>query len=183
LRQILELQFLPAMRTAKQNLHAGTLTKAGSFCYNPHHVKAVIQRVSRAAVRVDGQTVGAIGRGLLVLLGIGKTDVPATSDWMIDKILKLRIFPDDAGKMNRSVTDIAGGILIVSQFTLYGELEKGTRPSFSGAMPPEDARKCYDDFMAKLRAATNLPVAEGKFAAMMDVELVNDGPVTISLER
>ena len=146
-------------------------------------MRAVIQRVSRAAVRVDGLTVGEIGCGLLVLLGIGKTDVPATNDWMIDKILKLRIFTDDAGKMNRSVTDVSGGILVVSQFTLYGELEKGTRPSFSGAMPPEEARKFYDDFMAKLRAATALPVADGKFAAMMDVELVNDGPVTIVLDR
>jgi D-aminoacyl-tRNA deacylase len=146
-------------------------------------MKAVIQRVSRAAVRVDGEIIGEIGGGLLVLLGIGKTDLPAASDWMIEKILKLRIFPDDAGKMNRSVTDIAGGIMIVSQFTLYGELEKGTRPSFSDAMPPEEARKFYEDFMVKLRAATNLFVAEGKFAAMMGVELVNDGPVTIILDR
>jgi D-tyrosyl-tRNA(Tyr) deacylase len=146
-------------------------------------MKAVVQRVSHAAVRVDGQIVGEIGCGLLVLLGIGKTDAPAVCDWMIDKLLKLRIFPDDAGKMNRSVTDIAGGILVVSQFTLYGELEKGTRPNFSSAMPPDEARKFYENFMAKLRAATTLPVAEGKFAAMMDVELVNDGPVTIILDR
>ena len=146
-------------------------------------MRAVIQRVSRAAVRVDGQTVGEISRGLLVLLGIGKTDLPAASDWMIDKILKLRIFADEADKMNRSVTDIAGEILVVSQFTLYGDLEKGTRPSFSEAMPPDEARKFYDEFMAKLRSATGLPVAEGRFAAMMDVELVNDGPVTIILER
>ena len=146
-------------------------------------MKAVIQRVSRAAVRVDGQPVGEIGRGLLVLLGIGKDDTGNVADWMIDKLLKLRVFPDDGGKMNHSVTDIAGGILIVSQFTLYGELEKGTRPSFSGAMPPEEARKFYDDFMAKLHATTALPVAEGRFASMMNVELVNDGPVTIVLER
>jgi len=146
-------------------------------------MKAVIQRVSRAAVRVDGQPVGEIGRGLLVLLGIGKDDTDNVADWMIDKLLKLRIFPDDGGKMNHSVTDIAGGILIVSQFTLYGELEKGTRPSFSHAMPPDEARKFYDHFMAKLRAATALPVAEGRFATMMNVELVNDGPVTIVLER
>jgi D-tyrosyl-tRNA(Tyr) deacylase len=145
-------------------------------------MRTVIQRVSRAAVRVDGRTVGEIGRGLLVLLGIGKTDTPAAADWMIEKLLKLRIFPDDAGKMNRSVTDIAGGLLIVSQFTLYGELTKGTRPSFSDAMPPAEAEKFYREFMAKLRAATNLPVAEGQFAAMMAVELVNDGPVTIILE-
>ncbi|MEI6082809.1 MAG: D-aminoacyl-tRNA deacylase [Verrucomicrobiota bacterium] len=146
-------------------------------------MRTVIQRVTRAAVRVDGQTVGEIRRGLLVLLGIGKTDEPATSDWMIDKLLKLRIFPDEAGKMNLSVTDIGGSLLIVSQFTLYGELEKGTRPSFSAAMPPAEAEKFYRDFMTKLRAATSLPVAEGRFAAMMGLELVNDGPVTIVLER
>ena len=146
-------------------------------------VKAVIQRVKRAAVKVDGQTVGEISSGLLVLLGIGKTDTPATSDWLINKLLTLRIFPDDTGKMNRSVTDIAGGLLIVSQFTLFGVLEKGTRPSFSDAMPPAEAESLYRDFMAKLRAATSLPVAEGRFAATMDVELVNDGPVTIILER
>ena len=146
-------------------------------------MKAVVQRVVRAAVRVDGHTLGKIEHGLLVLLGLGKTDTPATADWMIDKLLKLRIFPDDAGKMNRSVTDIAGGLLIVSQFTLYGALEKGTRPSFSDAMPPAEAEPLYRDFMVKLRAATTLPVAEGQFAAMMEVELVNDGPVTIILER
>jgi len=146
-------------------------------------LKAVIQRVTRATVRVDGQTVGAIERGLLVLLGIGKTDTPATSGWLINKLLSLRIFPDDTGKMNRSVTDIAGNLLIVSQFTLYGVLEKGTRPSFSDAMPPTEAELLYRNFMVKLRAATTLPVAEGQFAAMMDIELVNDGPVTIILER
>ena len=145
-------------------------------------MKAVVQRVTRAAVRVDGQTLGAIERGLLVLLGIGKSDTPATSDWLIKKLLALRIFPDADGKMNRSVTDIAGGLLIVSQFTLYGVLEKGTRPSFSTAMPPAEAEPLYKDFMARLRAATCLPVAEGQFAAMMEVELVNDGPVTIVLE-
>ncbi len=152
-------------------------------CVFTSPMKAVIQRASRAAVRVDGQTVGEIGRGLLVLLGIGKSDTDATSDWMINKLLSLRIFADDGGKMNRSVTDVAGGILVVSQFTLYGDLEKGTRPSFSGAMPPDDALEFYNEFMRKLRAATTLPVAEGHFAARMDVELVNDGPVTIVLER
>ncbi|MBM3891451.1 MAG: D-tyrosyl-tRNA(Tyr) deacylase, partial [Verrucomicrobia bacterium] len=140
------------------------------------------QRVSRAAVRVEGQTVGEIGRGLLVLLGIGKTDTDADSDYIIAKIHSLRIFHDDEGKMNRSVTDIAGGILVVSQFTLHGDVRKGTRPSFSDAMPPADAEKFYGRFMEKLRAATTLHVAEGKFAAMMEVELVNDGPVTILLD-
>jgi D-tyrosyl-tRNA(Tyr) deacylase len=146
-------------------------------------VKAVVQRVTRAAVRVDEQTIGEIGRGLLVLLGFGKTDTPATADWMIAKLLALRIFPDDTGKMNRSVTDIGGGLLIISQFTLYGTLEKGTRPSFSDALPPAEAEVLYGQFMVKLRAATTLPVAEGRFAADMQVELVNDGPVTIIVER
>ena len=145
-------------------------------------MKTVIQRVTRAAVRVEGQTIGTIDRGLLVLLGIGKFDTPATADWLIRKLLTLRIFPDDEGKMNRSVTDIAGGLLIVSQFTLYGVLEKGTRPSFSDAMPPAAAESLYRDFMIRLRAATHLSVAEGRFAATMEVELVNDGPVTIVLE-
>ena len=145
-------------------------------------MRIVVQRVSRAAVRVDGQTVGEIGRGLLVLLGIGKTDTEADADYIIGKILALRIFHDDDGKMNRSVTDVAGGLLVVSQFTLHGDVRKGTRPSFSDAMPPADAEKFYHRFMEKLRAATPLKVEEGKFAAMMDVELVNDGPVTILLD-
>jgi D-tyrosyl-tRNA(Tyr) deacylase len=145
-------------------------------------MRAVIQRVSRASVRVDGHVTGQIDRGLLVLLGIGKDDTEADTDWMINKLLALRIFPDDAKNMNRSVTDVAGGILVVSQFTLYGDARKGTRPSFTDAMPPADAEKFYNEFMTKLRAATKLPVAEGKFAAMMDVELVNDGPVTIMLD-
>jgi D-aminoacyl-tRNA deacylase len=144
-------------------------------------MKAVVQRVSRASVRIDGQTVGEIGRGLLVLLGIGKDDMEKDTDWMIKKLLALRIFPDDAKNMNRSVTDIAGGVLVVSQFTLYADARKGTRPSFTDAMPPTDAERFYNDFMTKLRDCTQLKVAEGRFAAMMDVELVNDGPVTIVL--
>jgi D-tyrosyl-tRNA(Tyr) deacylase len=144
-------------------------------------MKAVVQRVSRACVRIDGQTVGEIGRGLLVLLGVGKSDTGADTDWMIKKLLALRVFPDDVKNMNRSVTDIGGGVLVVSQFTLYGDARKGTRPSFTDAMPPADAERFYGDFMTKLRAATLLKVAEGKFAEMMDVELVNDGPVTIIL--
>ena len=145
-------------------------------------MKAVVQRVSRAAVKVDGETIGQIDRGLLVLLGIGKADTETDADWMINKLLNLRIFPDDTDKMNHSVTDIRGGILIVSQFTLYGDVRKGTRPSFSDAMPPAEAERFYNKFMTKFRKATSLTVAEGKFAAMMDVELVNDGPVTIILD-
>jgi len=145
-------------------------------------MKAVVQRVSRASVKIDNQVVGKIGPGLLALVGVGKDDTAADTDWMIKKLLALRIFPDDAKNLNRSVSDIAGGILVVSQFTLYGDARKGARPSFSGAMPPADAERFYHDFMAKLRTATPLKIAEGRFAAMMDVELVNDGPVTIILD-
>jgi D-aminoacyl-tRNA deacylase len=145
-------------------------------------MKTVVQRVSRASVSVDGKVIGQIERGLLVFLGVGKNDTLTDADWMIKKLLNLRIFPDDADKMNRSVTDIRGGLLIVSQFTLYGDARKGTRPSFTDAMPPADAEKLYNDLMSKLRAATSLLIAEGKFAAMMEVELVNDGPVTIVLD-
>ena len=116
------------------------------------------------------------------MLGLGKGDAEADADWMINKLLNLRIFPDEADKMNRSVTGIAGEILVVSQFTLYGDVRKGTRPSFSDAMPPAEAETFYNGFIAKLRAATPLKIAEGRFAAMMDVDLVNDGPVTIILE-
>jgi D-tyrosyl-tRNA(Tyr) deacylase len=145
-------------------------------------MKAVVQRASRASVTIDGQAVGQIGRGLLVLLGIGKSDAPGDADWMINKLLNLRIFPDDTHNMNRSVTDIGGEILVVSQFTLYGDARKGMRPGFADAMPPAEAEKFYHEFTSRLRKATNLKVAEGKFAAMMDVELVNDGPVTIVLD-
>ena len=145
-------------------------------------MKAVVQRVSRASVSVDEQVLGEIGRGLLMLLGIGKNDTQTDADWMINKLLNLRIFPDDAHNMNRSVTDIGGELLVVSQFTLYGDARKGMRPGFTDAMPPTEAEKFYNEFMAKLRGATSLKIAEGKFAAMMDVELVSDGPVTIVLD-
>ena len=164
-------------------------------------MRAVVQRVSRAAVWEQvscgspDQTGGAtgsespqrpllsqIGLGLLVLLAIGKTDTEADADWMINKLLNLRIFRDENNKMNLSVTDIRGEILVVSQFTLFGDVRRGFRPSFTEAMPPADAEKFYRNFMAKLRQATQLKIAEGRFAAMMDVELVNDGPVTIILE-
>jgi len=145
-------------------------------------MRAVVQRASRAVVRMEDQIIGEINRGLLVLLGLGRGDTETDTDWMINKLLNLRIFPDDAGKMNRSVTDIGGEILVVSQFTLYGDVRRGFRPSFSDAMTPADAERFYSGFMAKLRAATPLTIAEGRFAATMDVELVNDGPVTIILE-
>lgn len=145
-------------------------------------MKTVIQRVSNASVAVDGKIVGSIECGLLVLLGLHRDDNATDADWMIQKILALRIFEDADGKMNRSVTDIGGGILVVSQFTLLGDTKKGTRPSFSDAMPPELAKTAYEDFMKKLRAATSLRVESGQFAAMMQVALVNDGPVTILLD-
>jgi D-tyrosyl-tRNA(Tyr) deacylase len=145
-------------------------------------MKAVVQRVSRACVRVDNQIIGETGPGLLALVGFGKNDAETDSDWMVKKLLALRIFPDDAKNINRSVTDIGGSILVVSQFTLYGDARKGSRPSFTDAMPPADAERFYHQFMAKLRAATSLKIAEGRFATMMDVELVNDGPVTIILD-
>lgn len=145
-------------------------------------VRAVVQRVQRAAVRVEGHVIAEIGTGLVILLGIGRNDTSADCDWLIHKLLGLRIFPDSAGRMNRSVSEVGGGLLVVPQFTLYGELRKGFRPSFSDAMPPTEAESLYREFMRKLRVATNLFVAEGRFAASMQVELVNDGPVTLLLE-
>ncbi len=145
-------------------------------------MRAVIQRVSRARVSVNGETIGRIERGLLVLLGLGKMDTAADADWMVNKLLNLRVFPEGDKNINRSVTDIGGGLLVVSQFTLFGDARNGNRPSFTDAMPPAEAETFYNGFMAKLRSSTSLVVAEGKFAAMMDVELVNDGPVTILLD-
>ena len=147
-------------------------------------MRVVLQRVSRAAVRVNGKTVGEIGRGFLVLAGFAPTDADATLDWMADKILGLRLFGDDEGKMNRDLAEVSGGVLVVSQFTLYGDARKGRRPSFIDAAPPEIAIPLYERFVTMLRAkAGGIPVATGEFGAMMDVELVNDGPVTLLLEK
>jgi D-tyrosyl-tRNA(Tyr) deacylase len=142
----------------------------------------VVQRVSRAQVRVDRQVSGEIGRGLLVLLGAGSGDGPGDVDYMVDKVCNLRIFPDEAGKMNRSVLDVAGGVLAVSQFTLYGDARKGRRPAFIQALEPVQAEALVERFVAGVRAAGVQPVATGVFGAMMEVELVNDGPVTILLD-
>ena len=143
-------------------------------------MKALLQRVSQARVVVDGQTVGEIDAGLLVLLCAEKGDTEAVGDKVLEKILKLRIFYDDAGKMNRSVQDVAGGLLIVSQFTLAADVQSGTRPSFSSAAPAEEGRRLYDAFVAQARQChTN--VATGIFGADMKVHLVNDGPVTIPM--
>jgi D-tyrosyl-tRNA(Tyr) deacylase len=144
-------------------------------------MKGVIQRVSTAKVEVGGETVGRIGKGLLVLLGVEKGDGERDADWLAEKIASLRIFEDQAGKMNLSLRETGGAILAVSQFTLAGNCAKGRRPSFDTAAPPAEANRLYDYFVGKLRE-TGLPVETGVFQAMMQVELVNDGPVTFILE-
>jgi D-aminoacyl-tRNA deacylase len=144
-------------------------------------MRAVVQRVSRCRVTVKGAVVGEIGAGLLVLLGAGKGDTEAAADYLADKIVGLRIFEDAAEKMNLSVVDTDGAVLVVSQFTLYGDVRRGKRPSFDDAARPEDARRLYEYFVAKIRAA-GLSCATGQFQAMIDVELVNAGPVTILLD-
>ncbi len=145
-------------------------------------MRIVLQRVSRARVTVEGRTTGEIGRGLLLLVGFTEGDGEEALAWMADKVVGLRIFPDDQGKMNRSVLEVGGGLLVISQFTLYGDTRKGRRPSFVDAARPEIAIPLYERFVQLLRA-TGLPVGTGEFGAMMDVELVNDGPVTLILER
>ena len=144
-------------------------------------MKAVLQRVREARVDIAGETVGAIGAGLLVLLCAERGDTDAVTDRMLAKMLKLRIFSDDAGKMNRSVQDIGGGLLVVSQFTLAADVSGGNRPSFTQAAAPDEGRRLYELFVAQARAAHPL-VATGVFAADMQVHLVNDGPVTIPLQ-
>ncbi len=145
-------------------------------------MRALLQRVSRAEVRVDGASVGRIERGILVLVGFTASDSVEGAGWMADKVCDLRIFADDAGKMNRSVGEAGGGVLVVSQFTLYGDAQTGRRPSFIAAARPEQAEPLYERFVARVRER-GLPVATGRFGAMMEVELVNDGPVTLWLER
>lgn len=145
-------------------------------------MRVVVQRVSRAAVRVEGESVGSIGRGLLVLVGFGPEDGGEEVDWMAGKLAGLRIFPDEEGRMDRSVQEVGGAMLVVSQFTLYGDVSRGRRPSFVGAADPGPAEALYDDFLERCRA-TGVPVESGAFGAMMEVELVNDGPVTLVVER
>jgi D-aminoacyl-tRNA deacylase len=144
-------------------------------------MRAVVQRVSRARVVVDGSVTGEIADGLLVLLGVGRDDTPAVATGMAEKISNLRIFEDDQRKMNRSVLDVKGSALVVSQFTLYGDARGQRRPSFVAAAPPEQAKKLYEEFSAALRTL-GIDVATGIFGAMMSVELVNEGPVTILLD-
>lgn len=145
-------------------------------------MKIILQRVSEAAVTVDGSITGRINDGLLVLVGFGKDDTEAQLDYMVNKILKLRIFSDENDKTNLSVTDIGGAMLVVSQFTLYWSCKKGTRPSFDGAMEPKRAEELYNIFVEKIKA-NGIKIETGIFGADMKVSLVNDGPVTVELEN
>ena len=144
-------------------------------------MRLVLQRVSEATVTVDGNTVGSIRTGLLILAGMSKADLESDVDYLADKVLGLRVFPDSSGKMNRNVVDAGGSLLIVSQFTLYGDCRKGRRPSFDQAATPERAQSLYTYFVEKLRAGP-VPVQTGVFQAMMEVHLVNQGPVTILMD-
>lgn len=144
-------------------------------------MRAVVQRVSRASVVVDGETLGSIGAGLVVLLGVTHDDTPESAKWLAEKIAGLRIFTDDEGKMNRDLGDVAGAMLIVSQFTLYGDCRKGKRPSFIDAASPPLAIPLYEAFLNGVKAL-GIPVATGRFGADMKVELVNDGPVTLIVD-
>jgi D-tyrosyl-tRNA(Tyr) deacylase len=144
-------------------------------------MRAVVQRVSRARVVVDDETIGEIGRGLLVLLGVARNDTEEEARWLAEKIATLRIFEDANGKMNLGLADVGGGMLIVSQFTLYGDCRKGRRPSFIDAAPPEIAIPLYDTFITAVKAL-GIATATGRFGAMMQVELVNAGPVTLIVD-
>ena len=144
-------------------------------------MRAVVQRVSRAQVTVNGEIAGKIGLGLLLLLGVGRDDGEADATYLAEKIAGLRVFEDAEGKMNRSVQEVGGSVLAVSQFTLYGDVRRGKRPSFDAAAPPEKARQLYEFFVEQIRAA-GLPCETGRFQEMMKVDLVNEGPVTILLD-
>ena len=145
-------------------------------------MRVVLQRVSSASVTIAGRVTGTIDRGFLLLVGWTHGDTPAQNVWMAEKVTGLRLFGDAEGKMNLALAEVGGAVLVVSQFTLYGDAEKGRRPSFIAAARPEEAIPLYEDFVAQLRK-TGLVVETGEFGAMMDVELVNDGPVTLWLER
>jgi D-tyrosyl-tRNA(Tyr) deacylase len=146
-------------------------------------MKVVVQRVKSASVKVGHEITGAIDKGLLLLVGIHQDDTDEQLKWMCEKVLKLRIFEDENDKMNRSVTDVEGGLLVVSQFTLYGDAKKGTRPSYIEAARPEKAEPMYNEMIEYFTSHSDLEIQTGKFGAMMDVELINDGPVTLILEK
>jgi len=144
-------------------------------------MRAVVQRVSRAQVAVQGEVTGRINRGIVVLLAVGNADGESDADYLADKIIGLRIFEDESGKMNLAVSDIRGEVLVVSQFTLYGDVRRGKRPSYDQAAPPQQARELYEYFVERIRA-TGLVCETGRFQETMQVELVNEGPVTIILD-
>lgn len=146
-------------------------------------MKIVVQRVSSSSVEVDGTVTGSINRGLMLLVGIHESDTAETIEWCCNKVTGLRVFEDDDGKMNKSVTDIGGGILLIPNFTLYGDARKGTRPSFINAASPATAEPLFNKMVNYLKTTFDGPVESGVFGAMMNVSLVNDGPVTILLER
>ena len=147
----------------------------------PLTMRAVVQRVSRAAVKVDGELTGEIARGLLVLLGVAQDDSEADADYLAEKVAGLRVFEDDAGKMNLNVAEVGGAVLVVSQFTLFGDVRRGKRPSFDAAARPEQAKALYEYFVERIRAL-GLRCETGRFQEMMEVELINCGPVTILLD-
>ncbi len=144
-------------------------------------MRAVVQRVARGAVAVDGQTIGEIGRGLVVLLGVGRGDTTGEAGYLADKVANLRVFEDNDGKMNLSVVDVGGAVLAISQFTLYGDCRRGRRPGFSEACSPDEARELYNIFVKELERL-GLKVAAGRFREHMTVEIINDGPVTLLLD-
>ena len=144
-------------------------------------MRAVIQRVSSAFVSIDGEVVSRIRMGLVVLVAVGRDDADADADYIVEKTVHLRVFPDAEGRFDRSVEDVGGSLLVVSQFTLYGDVRRGRRPSFTEAAPPDEAVARFDDVVERFRA-TGVPVETGQFQAMMDVALVNDGPVTLMLD-
>ena len=144
-------------------------------------MRAVVQRVSEARVRIDAEIVGEIEKGFLVLLGVAKNDTIEQARWLADKIVSLRVFNDDGGKMNRDLAEIGGSVLIVSQFTLYGDCSKGRRPSFIDAAPPDTAIPLYEAFINAIKAH-GIPTQTGRFGAMMQVELINDGPMTLIID-
>jgi D-aminoacyl-tRNA deacylase len=149
--------------------------------YEELNVRAVVQRVVEASVTVDGEETGRIGKGVLVFLGVGPDDEPGDIRYLSEKIVNLRIFPDESDKMNLSVLDVGGGVLVISQFTLFGDCRKGRRPSYAGAAPPDLARRLYGEFVEEMKKHA-VHVATGVFQEMMRVHLVNDGPVTLLLD-
>ena len=145
-------------------------------------MRVVLQRVKRASVTIEGEVLGEIGVGMMILIGVAPQDDEATAAWMVDRLVHLRIFPDDRGRFDRSLVQVGGEALVISQFTLFGDCKKGRRPSFTGAARPEHAEPLYARFCALLGEALGRPVAQGRFGADMAVSLVNDGPVTLSID-